>query len=135
MKSVLALIAGLVVMVVSIALIQALGHSIYPAPADLDTASADAMATYVATLPLPALLFPLFAYIVGTFAGTITACFIGPLKPVIYAGIIGTFVLAGTIANLILIPHPLWFSIFAVIGIGMSAWLAVIVAENLRTAD
>ena len=51
MKSVLALIAGLVVMVVSIALIQALGHSIYPAPADLDTSSADAMATYVATLP------------------------------------------------------------------------------------
>ncbi len=135
MKSVLALFAGLIVTFGSIALIQALGHAIYPAPADLDTSSAEAMAAYVATLPLPALLFPLFAYFIGTFAGTIAACFIGPLNPLIYAGIIGTLVLAGTIANLIFIPHPLWFSIFAVIGIALSAWLAVTVAGNRRAAD
>ena len=36
--------------------------------------------------------------------------------------------LAATIANLILIPHPHWFSATAVVGIvaaaGMAAWLA-----------
>ena len=93
----------------------------------------DAISAYIATLPLPALLFPLFAYFIGTFVGAYFAILIGQLKPIVFAGLVGLLVLTGTIANLIWIPHPLWFSIFAVIGIVASGWLASTAGPQIGT--
>ena len=127
-----AAVAGLVVAIVLIAAIQFLGHSIYPPPAGLDQTDAEAMQDYVSTLPVLALLFPMFAYFIGTFCGTLLACTIGTARPVIFAFIVGLVILAFTIANLISIPHPLWFSVIAVLGIIGSAWLAMTMASNKR---
>ncbi len=119
-----ALIAGIVTAFASIYLIEMLGHTIYPPPADLDFSNPDAIRPYIATLPIIALLFPMFGWFVGTFAGSLVADFCGDTKPFVFAGIVGGLVLAATIANLIMIPHPLWFSITALLGIVASAWLA-----------
>ena len=138
-----AVIAGLVIAFTLIWLIEKVGHTIYPPPADLDFSDPGAVRPYIATLPIFALLFPMFAWFIGTFAGSLAACLIGTARRVVFAGIVGVLVLAGTIANLILIPHPLWFSILSVIGIVVSAWLAVViapargqtVAEEVSAAD
>ena len=66
----------------------------------------------------------MFGWFVGAFAGSLVADLFGDAKPYVFAGIVGGLVLAGTIANLIIIPHPLWFSITSLIGIVASAWLA-----------
>ncbi len=119
-----ALIAGIVTAFASIYLIEMLGHTLYPPPPDLDFSNPEAIRPYIATLPIIALLFPMFGWFIGAFAGSLVANFCGDAKPYVFAGIVGGLVLAATIANLIMIPHPLWFSITALIGIVASAWLA-----------
>jgi len=129
-----AVIAGLVIAFALIWLIETVGHTVYPPPADLDFSDPDAVRPYIATLPIWALLFPMFAWFIGTFVGSLVACLIGTARPIVFAGIVGVLVLAGTIANFIVIPHPLWFSILSVIGIVVSAWLAVLIASaNTQT--
>ena len=120
-----AALAGIVIAFLLVYAVQFVGHSIYPPPAGLDQTDMEAMQDYISTLPVPALLFPMLAYFIGTFCGTLFACTIGTARPVIFAFIVGVLVMAGTVANLIWIPHPLWFSIGAVAGIIASAWLAM----------
>ena len=123
-RSIGALIAGIVTAFASIYLIEMLGHTIYPPPADLDFSDPAAIRPYIATLPIIALLFPMFGWFVGTLAGSLVANFCGNAKPYVYAAAVGGLVFAATVANLILIPHPLWFSIISLLGIVASAWLA-----------
>ena len=132
LRDVGAALAGLVTAFALIALIEWIGHAIYPPPADLDFSDPVAMPTYVAQLPIPALLFPMFAWFIGAFCGTLVAAGIGLARPIVFAFTVGLLVLTGTIANLILIPHPMWFSALAVIGIVLSTWLAMLVAESFR---
>lgn len=129
-RNIIAGIAGLVIAMALIALIESLGHMAYPPPENLDFSDPDVMLPYIATLPIGALLFVMFAWFIGTFAGTLIACHIGNAKPVIYAVVIGGLILAATVANLIVIPHPLWFSIISLIGIAASAWGAMLLAPG-----
>lgn len=125
-----AVVAGVVTAFVLIMLIEKLGHMIYPPPTDLDWSDPAAVRPYMATMPVLALLFPMFAWMIATFVGSLLGCFIGTARPLAFAGIVGGLVLAGTVANLIVIPHPLWFSILSVVGIVTSAWLAMLVAPT-----
>jgi hypothetical protein len=75
-------------------------------------------------------LFPLWAYFIATFCGTLIARLVGTTRPLLLATLIGLPVLAGTFANLISIPHPLWFSGCAVLGIIFSALLASAIAAT-----
>ncbi len=129
-KNIAAAIAGIVTAFVLIMLIEKLGHIIYPPPPDLDFSDPEALRPYIATLPFLALLFPMIAWVVGTFAGTVVACKIGTANPLLFAAIVGGLVLAGTIANLIMIKHPLWFSVVSLVAIVASAWIAVRVASG-----
>ncbi len=127
-RNIAALIAGIITAFASIYLIEMLGHTIYPPPPDLDFSDPDAIRPYIATLPIIALLFPMFGWFIGAFAGSLVANFCGDAKPYVYAAAVGGLVFAATVANLILIPHPLWFSITSLLGIIASAWLATRVA-------
>ena len=125
-----AAVTGLVIAFVLIMLIEKLGHFIYPPPADLDFSDPEAVRPYIATLPFLALLFPMIAWVVATFAGTLVASKIGTANPRLFGAVVGGLVLAGTIANLVMIPHPVWFSVLSLIGIVASAWFAVRVASG-----
>ena len=129
-KNVAAAIAGIITAFVMIMLIEKLGHVIYPPPPDLDFSDLEAMRPYVATLPFLALLFPMIAWVVATFAGTVLACKIGTANPLAFAAVVGGLVLAATITNLIMIPHPVWFSAVSLVAIAASAWIAVRVASG-----
>jgi hypothetical protein len=88
------------------------------------------MRPYIATLPFLALLFPMIAWVVATFAGTVLACKIGTANPLAFAAVVGGLVLAGTIANLIMIKHPLWFSLVSLVAVAASAWIAARVSSG-----
>lgn len=129
-RNVGAALAGVATAFVLVMAIEKAGHMIYPPPADLDYSDPGVMETYIATLPFLALLFPMIAWVSATFAGSLVASKIGTANPLIFAAIVGGLVLAATIANLILIPHPLWFSIVSVAAIAASAWFAAKVASG-----
>lgn len=131
-RNVVAATVGLVIAFVLIMVIEKVGHMIYPPPPDLDFSDPEAFRPYVATLPILALLFPMFAWMIGTFTGSLVACVIGTVRPLAFVVIVGGLVVAGTIANLIYIPHPLWFSVLSVVGIVASAWIAMLLAPAFK---
>lgn len=125
-----AVIAGLAVSIAVIMAVQMIGHSLWPAPEGLDWNDEEVIRTYTSQLPFLALLFPIVSYFLGAFAGPFVACRIGTAKPVLFVGIIGIVLLAFTVANLIQIPHPVWFSVLAVAAILVGGWLALQLAAK-----
>ena len=128
LRKVLGALAGIATAVLTVMLMQWLSHIIYPLPDGLEVTNSGAMSAHIAAAPVAALLLVLAGYLIATFDGTFVACLIGRAPPYIYALLIGVLMLAGTASDLIMIPHPTWFSIAAVAGIIASAWLAMKVA-------
>lgn len=128
LRKVLGALTGIATAVLTVMLMEWLGHSVYPPPDGVDFSNTEALTTYVAAAPLGALLFVLVGYLIATFNGTFVACLIGRAPHYIYALLIAVLMLADTASNLIMIPHPTWFSVSAVAGIIASAWLAKKVA-------
>lgn len=134
LRNIAATLAGLVVSIGVIMAVQAVGHSIWPAPEGLDWNDPEVIRTYTSQLPFLALLFPIVSYFLGTLAGPLVASRIGTLQPLVYVGIIGIVLLAFTIANLIQIPHPVWFSVAAVAAVLIGGWLALQLAGSRNSA-
>jgi hypothetical protein len=134
-KNIAAGVAGVLIAFGLAWLVEMIGHSVYPPPADIDFSDADAMRTYVAGLPLGALLFVAGAWSIGAFAGTIAACRIGTANPKIFAMVVGGMVLVATAFNLAIIPHPLWFSIAGIVGIIVAAWLGMTLSTQSDSDD
>ena len=84
----------------------------------------EALNAYLAAAPVGALVIMLAGYLLATFDGVFVACLIGRTQPFIYALIIGMLMLAATASNLIMLQHPTWFSVSAIVGIIVSAALA-----------
>lgn len=124
-KNIVAGIAGVVIAVALVWLVEKLGQTVYPPPSDLDFANPDAMRAYVKTVPVGALLFVGAAWFVGTLGGTLAACKIGNAKPLTFAVVVGGLMLIATAANLVMIPHPIWFSILGIAAIIVGAWLGM----------
>lgn len=127
-------IAGVVVAMLSVWLVQKIGHAVYPVPVGMDPKDIEAMKAYVAELPIGALLFVIASYFIGTTAGTCAACAIGTMLPRIYAILIGCLMLVATTMNVMMIPHPTWFIVVAVIAIAVGAWLGTM-CERARAGN
>ncbi len=110
--------------------VEMAGHAVYPIPATLDFSDEAAARAYISTLPLGAFLFVGGAWFIGALGGTFAACKIGRAKPAVYALVVGGFVLAATAANLVMIPHPVWFSIAGIVGIIIATWLGMTVGTT-----
>lgn len=130
MRNVAAVIFGVVSAFVTVWLIDMLNHFFYPPPAGLDFGDPAAIEPYLATLPIGAFLLILASSVVAAFIGTLVAIYIGTIKPLNCAVIVGGIVLAATIANFIAIPHPLWLSVTTLVGLVASAWLATKLAPR-----
>lgn len=123
-RQVLAIVAGVVVAFGLVAAIEAVGHAVYPVPRDVDFRQPEQVRRYLATLPSGAYAFVLAAWTLAAFGGGTVAALIARARPMRNAAIVGAFVLAATIANLVMIPHPAWFAVAGVLGIGIGAWVA-----------
>ena len=55
LRSILAVLAGILVMGITVAAVQWLGHSLYPPPADIDPTDHDAMIALISQMPKMAL--------------------------------------------------------------------------------
>ena len=117
-RNIMAGIVGVIIAMLSVWLVQKIGHAVYPPPADLE-----AMRVYVESLPIGALLFVIASYFIGTAVGTCAACAIGTMLPRVFAMLVSCVMLVGTAMNVAMIPHPVWFIVLAVVAIVIAAWL------------
>ena len=124
-RQVLAVLLGVVTAFALVALVEWMGHMMYPVPEGLDVNDPVEMARYIRDLPAGAFVFVLGAWGVGTLAGGWVACVVMKDKPLLYASIVGIAVLIGAAINVFTIPHPVWFTIA---GIGVIAFATVFAA-------
>lgn len=115
MRSILAVLAGVVVAGIVIAGVEYLGHLIYPPPPGLDPSDVESMKAMMADIPLGSLLFVLLAWALGSLAGGGVAARIAARSYLLHALIVGGIMLIGGVINMAMIPHPLWFWIVGVI--------------------
>ncbi len=101
--------AGMTSGAIVIGVLQKLGHQIYPPPSGLDPTDKEAMKAAIATVPVEALVLVLLSYLLGTIVGASTAGWIGrgDRAPVIATTVL---LLATGMLNLLMVPHPTWFS-------------------------
>lgn len=129
-RKLFAVVAGLAVAAILVMLIQKLGHSLYPPPADLDPGDAEFMKGYVANLPWGPFAFVLASYVIATLAGGWVAVKAAGESPLVFSGIVGLFVLAGAITTIVAVPHPTWFTASAIAGIFIAVLLAAKTASK-----
>jgi hypothetical protein len=115
LRSILAVLAGVLVMGITVAAVQWLGHSIFPPPQGVDPGDRDAMIAAISGMPVLALAFVLVAYAFGTFLGAYTAATISVAHKRGTAIIVAVVMLALIAANFALIPHPLWMVVLGVL--------------------
>jgi hypothetical protein len=115
-----AVAAGLVAAVVVIAGMETLSSAVYPLPAGMDPYDREALAAHISQLPFGAFLFVLAAWGVGTSLGVWIATRLGPGRRAVHGYVVAGLVLAASVTNMIMLPHPLWFWAAAVVVIGVA---------------
>lgn len=122
-KKILAVVAGVLLGGLVIFLMERVGHSINPPPEWLDPAKPETIARYVSEAPITVLLFVLLSWAVGSLAAGITATLVCNDGKSVYALTTGALLLFMGIANLMMIPHPLWFMAVTAFVFIPPAWL------------
>jgi hypothetical protein len=108
-RSILGVVAGLVLAFVVISAIEYCGHLIYPLPPGVDATNLESLKAAMANVPTGALLFVLGAWALGSFLGGWLAAFIARFGHVAHALMVGGVLMLMAIVNLLLFPHPVWF--------------------------
>lgn len=127
-------LAGVLAAFAVIMYVQYLGHLVIPPPAGMDPADPDSIRAAMAGMPISAFVFVLLSYFSGAFVGSFVATWLGGVRAITGAIVVGALVFAATVANLAMIPHPLWFMIVALAGIPLAAWAGGKIAPRRRAA-
>ena len=135
MRKLLAAVVGLAVALLTIHLLETLGHLVYPPPTEFEFGEPDEVREFIASLPVGSILFVGAAWAAGTFLGTLAGALVSASRPLPYAIVVGGMVLAGAATMLVLIPHPWWFTISAPLAIIVAAFVATLVAPRLRPSQ
>lgn len=134
LRSIFAVIGGMVISTFLILAVEAVGMMIFPPPPGTDMTNPEVVKALMANAPAGVLLFVLLGWILGTFAGAWAAARIARRAPLAHGMVIGALGLAGAVANMLRIPHPAWFWVLGVAVFLPAAWLgARIAAAGGRT--
>lgn len=134
LRNTLAVVAGLIIgSAVNMGLILISGYVIAP-PAGADTTTMEGLKASMHLFAPKHFLFPFLAHALGTLVGAFVAAKIAVTKQGMMALIVGVFFLAGGVANVFMLPSPMWFNILdlAVAYIPM-AWLGSRLARPQAT--
>jgi len=115
-RNILAVIAGaLLGSVVNMGIIMISG-SLIPLPAGADNTTMEGLKESMHLFQPKHFLFPFLAHAMGTFAGALVAALVAASHKMKFALAIGVLFMAGGIANVLMLPSPLWFSIVDLAG-------------------
>lgn len=132
----LAVLAGFVAgSIVNMCLIMVSGKVI-PPPAGADVTTMEGLKAALPLFEARHFLFPFLAHALGTLVGAFVAALLAPERSVVPAYVVGGLFLLGGIANVIMLPAPMWFSavdlLFAYLP---AAWLGQAWADRSRRAQ
>ena len=122
-RTILGLVAAVLVAVGLVFVLEMAGHMMFPPPADLNVRDPAQMATMIERLPIGAVLAVLVAWTLGAFGGGFVAAMVarrGAWPAWVVAGLLLVF----SAMTMVMIPHPTWFMVAAVVLIAAAGWLA-----------
>jgi MFS family permease len=131
-RTIAGVVVGVVVAWLAIMLAEFASAPLHPMTAGFDMHDPASVATFVATLPIAALLLVLAGWVLGALIGGYVAARIARKpRPALAVGIV---IVVGVIVNAVMIPHPLWMTIAGVLLPVPAAWLGARLATR-RTSD
>ncbi|MEQ1595175.1 MAG: hypothetical protein ABL985_08745 [Casimicrobium sp.] len=128
-----AIVLGLVVgSVVNMALITASGKVIAP-PVGADVATMEGLKASMHLFEPKHFLFPFLAHALGALAGAFVAALLAPNRSLVPPMVVGALFLAGGIANVIMLPSPMWFTLVDLLLAYLpTAWLGRTLAARVQ---
>ena len=115
-KNIIAVIAGFILgSIINMSLITVSG-SIIPAPKGADVTTLEGLTATIHLFEPKHFLFPFLAHALGTLGGAFVAAKIAANHKLKFAMSIGFLFLAGGIANIMMLPSPLWFTLVDLVG-------------------
>lgn len=121
LKTVPGIVAGVVTALVVMTALQMAGHAAMPPPAGLDPSDPEDLKQMVASASMAAKAWVVFAWFAAAVAGGWVARRISRTG---WAGwVIAGLIVVGGIANIMMIPHPLWMQIAAVAAPLLGGWV------------
>jgi hypothetical protein len=112
LRSILAVLAGLVVAWITVSLFEFASMHTFPPPPGVDVRDPQQVAALVSRMPAGALALVLAGWVVGAFDGGLVAALIAKRR--VPAVVVGALVALGALAMVMMVPHPLWMSIAGV---------------------
>ena len=125
-RTILGILAGLVVAWLAMTICEFASLFLHRPPVGLDLRDPQALAAHIAAAPLSAML--VVGWALAAFVGAWVAARIARHRRAA-ALVIGLLVLAGVIANIAMIPHPLWMTVAGLALPLPLAWLAARIAS------
>lgn len=128
-RTVLGIVAGILVALATVFAIDLVGHQIYPLPSDLNMDDYEAVGAYVQARPAGASAFVLIAWFLGAVAGGLVAALTSRRAWTVWpvAGVVAS---TGIVAVL-MIPHPAIMQIGTVIAPLLGGLAASFIAHKM----
>ena len=114
MKSLIAVVAGIVVGVVVLSLAEQVGQALLLALMGIEPITAQGAAALGTERPTESLAVVVAACFLGPLAGGYVAGRLAPSKPLTHAAAVGAFQMILGVIGLVFFPQPAWFA-FAVV--------------------
>lgn len=124
-RGILAVVAGVLLGVLVIGLVEYLGHALFPPPADIDTNDPADLARLWEVIPIQSKLMVVAAWFLGSLAGACAAIAIA--RRLLPAWTVGLIIAAMGLWTSQMFPHPPWMVVAALV----LPLVAVLVARRL----
>lgn len=110
LRRILAAIAGIIAAIITISLIEQLGHTLFPYPEGAKPMDMEWIKNNIDLIPRGSMIAVIIAHGVGIAIGMFVAGLISKTS-IIPAYVVAGLMIIATVGNWILIPSPIWFYI------------------------
>jgi hypothetical protein len=124
LRNTLAVVAGAVVGSVVNGGLIAISGSVIPPPPGADVTTLEGLRKSIHLFEPRHFLFPFLAHALGTLAGAAVTAALAASRQMALVLVIGIVFLAGGVANVLMLPAPMWFNVVDLVGAYLPmAWL------------
>ena len=123
LKQIAAVFIGLMVAFTVIILLEKIAHGNMVVPEGVDPNTPEGAEQLIAMAPVSALIWIVLGYLLGSFLGSLVAQLISNGTQPVSAWITGGILLALTLANLFMVPHPVWMVVSSILAVLLASWL------------
>lgn len=128
-RLVLGIVAGIVVALATVFVVDLAGHQIYPLPSDLNMDDYEAVGAYVQARPAGASAFVLLGWFLGAADGGLAAALISRRAWTVW--LVAAVVAATGIVAVLMIPHPTLMQIGTVAAPLLGGFVASLLAHKM----